>query len=251
VAIGVVALLLCVLSLLPMFATSSIWMPRYVGLVFPALAIVAAALIARQPTWWLRGLTLIVFITVNLSQFGARVYGQSEAPVDLMAADLVRSQPKSKIATQPDRVTFRAYYNYPLAFSGAPPGKASLFNSAGNYYLRILSGIKSDPKGIRRSFYVNNFNTWDGSTVDQIVRNVRSSPELERFVVWTGHRRGTVDLTDPVGEALRGRFDRMDEQSYEAHDHWTWIHWWTFSRREYVRVSRPEGARSVKADAAK
>jgi 4-amino-4-deoxy-L-arabinose transferase-like glycosyltransferase len=238
IAITVVVTLLVILSLLPQFATSSIWMPRYLGVIFPAVMIVAAALIARQPARWLQALTLVVFIVVNMGQFGARVLGQTEAPIDRMAADIIRSQPKSRVPSQPEKPTFRAYLSYPSEFRGAPPGKASALDPAGNYYLRILSGVKSDPRGIRRGFYAGNFRIWQNDT-QTIIDDIRRSPEIERFVVWSGVEHGQVDLTDVIGERLQGRFERVGDESFEAHDHWTWYHWWTFRRREYVRSGRP------------
>ena len=105
---------------LPRRIDDDVWMPRYLGVVLPALFVFVAVLIDRQPAA-LRWATLGLFAAVNLSQFGARVWGGSEPPTALIAADVVASQPKSVIASHDIHPAFKAYVAVrpvPLARAG-------------------------------------------------------------------------------------------------------------------------------------
>ena len=68
----------------------SLWMPRYLGIIWPAFAIAVAVLLARLPTRPLRFAAVGFLVLVNLAQFSARVH-QSEPPTDILAADMLKS----------------------------------------------------------------------------------------------------------------------------------------------------------------
>src|SRR5205807_761314 len=68
----------------------SLWMPRYLGLVWPAFAIAIASLLWRLPTRPLRYGAIGFFVLVNLAQFAVRLH-QSEPPTELLARDMLAS----------------------------------------------------------------------------------------------------------------------------------------------------------------
>jgi hypothetical protein len=97
----------------------SMWMPRYLGVIWPAFAIAVAVLLSRLPTRPLRWTAIALLVLVNLGQFSARVFATSEPPVDRMARDLIEAQP--------DDATMRTYYRVGVARIGAP-GNSLLTN---------------------------------------------------------------------------------------------------------------------------
>src|SRR5688572_23879340 len=52
----------------------SVWMPRYLGFAWPALALAVAVLLLRLPTRPLRWAAVALLVGVNLSVFGARLF---------------------------------------------------------------------------------------------------------------------------------------------------------------------------------
>ena len=74
---------------------------------------------------------------------------------------------------------------------------------------------------------------------DLIDTDLKNSPAVTRFVVWTGLNMGEVDQTDPLAERLKGRFKRVKEETWTARDHWRWLERFQLRRRTYERVGGP------------
>jgi hypothetical protein len=68
----------------------SLWMPRYLGMIWPAFAIAVATLLWRLPTRPLRYGAISLVALINLAQFSARLH-QSEPPTETIARDLLKS----------------------------------------------------------------------------------------------------------------------------------------------------------------
>ncbi len=66
---------------------ASVWVPRYMGVIWPAAAMIVAALLLRLPTRPVRVGAIALFLGINLFFGGTRIFAQTEPPVDLMAAD--------------------------------------------------------------------------------------------------------------------------------------------------------------------
>ena len=71
----------------------SVWMPRYMGVAWPAVIVAVAVLFSRLPTRPLRAVAVGLFVAANLGQFALRVAGHSEPPTDRIAADLIAAGP--------------------------------------------------------------------------------------------------------------------------------------------------------------
>lgn len=260
VATIVVLVAVGVVTLLPRFADKSVWMPRYVAVLIPAFFLTCAVLIARQPAWWVRAITIGLFVIVNLAQFYGRVFTPTEPPTDRMARDVVDSQPKTVLASNPEKPTFRAYTNFEREesaptrnrrrygdnYSGPEPAGGTLFTGAGSYYLRIYAKKPSPAEQIRNGSYAQNLRTWRDINPDTIEREMKQSPEVKRITVWTGIDVDQVDLTDPIGDKLKGTFHRVSDEVIPVFDHWNWMRGgghvnddrprWNVRRREYVRI---------------
>ncbi|HEX8324164.1 MAG TPA: hypothetical protein VF595_09645 [Tepidisphaeraceae bacterium] len=242
-AIIVLVVVGSVVNLLPRRIDDIIWMPRYLGTILPAVWVLVAVLIDRQPAR-LRWATLSLFVAVNLAQFSGRVWAGSEPPTALMAADVVAAQSKSYLPTAPEKPTFRAYTEL-NSFRMAEPGGGTLFSSPGRYYLRLLSGQSSDVRQIRYSFFGSSVQTWrpfgtPATVATAIDKDLRASPQIDRFVVWSGLPTGAVDQTDPLADLLKGRFKRVNEEVWVCRDHWRWVERFQVRRRTYQRTGEPE-----------
>jgi hypothetical protein len=217
----------------------SVWMPRYLGFVWPAFAITVAVLLCRLPTRALRGSAIAFLLLVNLSVFCARVFAQSEPPVDRMAQDLVDSQPND--------ANVRMYYGIRQQFNGAP-GWGLLQLVPGRYYLSITSGQPTTParmmSGMFQGQLWDKFKRWPRTTLfaidASIVMDAGDNPRLTRIIVWDKLDKLAVDMNDTLGEQLAARgWKRSGLELFNARDHWTWQELYQVRRRVYERVSPP------------
>ncbi|MDB5327021.1 MAG: glycosyl transferase family protein [Phycisphaerales bacterium] len=226
--------LTAVIAVLPRKIDSDVWLPRYLGTILPAFFVFIAVLIDRQPVL-LRWLTIGLFVLVNMGQFSARVWGYADPPTGLMAADVVAAQPKSVIAAHPDRPTFRAYAFFGPFFT-AEPGGGTLFTPTGRYYLRTLSGVPGHLLQVRFGGFESNLQVRKYTDASAIESDLKNSPEVQRFVVWTAMPFGELDLNEEIGDRLYGRFRRVNDEVWPVRDHWRWYDRFQVRRRTYERV---------------
>ncbi len=227
IAFVVVVLLCALLTLAPRFPDKSVWMPRYVGVVYPAFAIAVAVLIARLPGTWLRAGALLLFVGVNVGQFYARVFTPSEPPTDRFVADMVRSHESDN--------AFRAYVAF--RHRGAEPGNGTFPSSPASYYLWLGTrhpGFRA--ADVRWGRHPRELRIWNVIDPTAIARDVERSDKIERFVIWSSFDWDKAETTDPVAEKLAGRFRRVSDEVTPVYDHWRWMHLYNARRREYVRV---------------
>ncbi|MGF1632561.1 MAG: hypothetical protein ACFCVE_01820 [Phycisphaerae bacterium] len=217
-------------------AEKNIWMPRYLGVVFPGVLVAAAVLICRLPTWPLRTAVVAVFVAVNLGQFAARTFGPSEPPTHLIAADaLAGSGPE---ATQATFIGIRTI--------GAEPGRGTFWAHQGRYFLAIQAGYETTPREFRRGWggrspinealvdgYVGVRSTQQ--LQQRMQRLERSRPGLNKVVVWDEIPAGGHDHADRTLDALGEGWRRVEEETFLAHDHWTWRDLFELRRRVYER----------------
>jgi hypothetical protein len=216
----------------------SVWMPRYLGFIWPAVAITVAALLLRLPTRLLRWAAIALLIGVNLSVYSARLFAGSEPPTDRMARDLVDSQPAD--------ATVRMYYDV-SASRGGPPGAGTLYTLPGAYYLTIYSGKPTNPQEFLSGFMggriATKFKRWNVSVLplaQYVFNDVKKTPRLTRLIVWEDFTpRQTMTADDAVLQRLGDPWTRADEQIFCVRDHWTWRNLLTLRRRVYERGPAP------------
>ena len=246
--LGALVVLLFALSAVfaaaPRKIDSDIWLPRYLGLILPAFFVFVAVLIDRQPVL-IRWLTIGLFVLVNMGQFSARVWGYADPPTGLMAADVVAAQPKSVIASHPVRPTSRAYTYFGPFFS-AEPGGGTLFTPTGRYYLRTLSGVPGNLLQVRFGGFESNLEMRKYADAPAIDSDLKNSPEVQRFVVWTAMPFGELDLSEEIGDRLYGRFRRVSDEVWPVRDHWRWYNRYQVRRRTYERVPPPTTASAAR-----
>jgi hypothetical protein len=199
----------------------SLWVPRYIGFIWPAFAMAVAVLIMRLPTRPVRIFAVAFLLGINLAVAGLRIFGQTEPPVDLMARDSV-------IAQDPSHHTL---VRMDIAHGEQYPGGGNLFSGPGEYYLDILSGTPVDPPHFKAAIAPRERATRGGfSPFGPIV--IPSA--IDRLIVWNQY-----DLLQRVPpEELLPRLDGwklVSDSQYEARDCWIWADIATYRRREYVR----------------
>jgi hypothetical protein len=212
----------------------SMWMPRYFGLIVPALFVLAAILILRLPTRPIRALAAVVFVAVNMYQFGGRVFGGSEPPVDRMVADSIAWRKSAS-----DDGTLKMYYNvrHPNTTMGLGPGTGVLSMPTARYYWVIQTGSPTHPDEIRGfGSPIDSRFPPTTSSPTQIKNDVARNPKLSKLIVWDSFDTNKGDSIDKTLAALAPNWQKegADELFY-ARDHWTWRDSMTIRRRVFVR----------------
>jgi hypothetical protein len=234
--IMILAILLGLCELVSLYTPvqpGSVWIPRYLGIVWPAFAIAVCVLLLRLPTIPLRILAISLLLLVNLVQHGARVFAASEPPTDLMAQDILRSRPKDSDTRMFNRL------QYDRSYIGEP-GSGVIGTYPARYYLSILAAKPITAAEMRnpggpweqdfRIFTLLPFNS------DQtIASNVAASPQLKCIIVWDKLLPGQIDQFDKLAEKLPPEWKRTSEDFFPARDHWTWRELFTARRRVYER----------------
>ncbi len=196
----------------------SIWIPRYLGFIWPAIGIAVAAMLSAIPTRPLRYGAIGFFIAVNLVGFWARIF-HSEPPTDLICADTR--------AAQVTGATTRTYTQGRFAFgqlmvAGIAPGEGLYMSNAWKYYMVILSGKKITPIELRMpgSFGLMSLTigTKHDFTLNDVVADLRASPKIDHVVVWDDVLVNWPDLnqSDLLKPQLGGNWRRVSEQVFSV-----------------------------------
>jgi hypothetical protein len=198
----------------------SLWVPRYIGFIWPALAVAVAALIMRLPTVPVRIIAICFLLGLNLGIASFRIFGQTEPPVDLMAADAF-------FAENPDHHTL-AWWNLKPGMQS--PGSGNLFSGPGEYYLDLLRNKPVTPTEFKQSIrLLNNQGEWFPVPWYRAL-----PPDLDRIIVWNQYQMHpmytTQDPPPPAGWKL------VSDQWFVARDCWIWQDLARYRRREYQHL---------------
>ena len=246
----------------------SVWMPRYIGVAWPAFVVAAAVLFSRLPTRPVRWAAVGLFVAVNLTQFAWRVAGDSEPPTGLIAADLIAAGPRdtprdrsrrrrgeaSPPSTMPSAdpadatpPTQQTYYRSDVAPIGSP-GTGVWGSHPMNYYLLVgtaTDGVPRDLYGGRATsdrFAPPALRSDDADFAKNVASRAARPDAPGRVVIWSTTAPGDAPpLADPVLAALGERWVRRDdlERDFAGRDHWTWRDLYVFRRRVYERLAPP------------
>ena len=219
----------------------SIWMPRYLGFVWPAFAVAVAVLLMRLPTRPVRWGAIALLLGVNLAQHAARVYAGSEPPAGVVAADLLaaRDDPAATVFVRADA---------PDNPDGGPggtgaPGGGYPFSYSTGYYAALQS---RDPWTVR-SFrwrgigtYVANYDNLARSSFDKFAaraaKKANGDAKLRRVIFWTATGPDESADDGPILAALGDRWHRAAGEDFVVRDHWTWERFCVLHRRVYERM---------------
>ncbi len=219
----------------------SVWVPRYLGFAWPAVAVGVGGLLARLPTRAVRWSAVGLVLAANVGMGLFRVLGSTEPPVDRMAADVVAAQPTP--AGPADTVTFTA-----LQRPRGGPGTGNLWGEPGWYYLQVFARRPMTPDRFQRSLSTFTLHNFDPGDVPDLAA---VGPAARRVVVWeqfdTDDR---PDADDDLLPRLPG-WRRTADQGCLVRDPWTAQDLSRYRRREYARnrsAAAPPGTNLMPSD---
>ncbi len=242
----------------------SAWLPRYLGIMWPAFAIAVAALVMRLPSRPLRTATVVFLMATNLSIFGLRMTLGSEPPIDKLVADEWASQDRKSTVRCYDGVESRQYGgDIAVAGTTMAPGHGpdGIAVDGGRYYLQILANrTPMSPSLFNLSLGnqirpENRYNLREFMTPQEIKADLDSSPQVKTMILWT--RIGPNDnptrapwcgihLEGPdhqVQKEYSGPYNispkqwrQTKEETFTVRIPWEWRERCVWIRREYTRV---------------
>jgi len=187
-------------------------MPRYLGVIWPAVAITVACLLRRLPTVGLRWPAVVLVLGANLFNGAMRVWANNEAPFDRMAVDVRESESA--------RTFTRTYIHYGVG--GAGPGQGDLFTHQGRYYLCVAFLRDLAPDDFRNGGTEKFFNIRRLKD-DAIKRDLNDSPKIDRVITWDRLDAKNPDHRDRLLPRLRpDGWTISDEELFVVRDHWDW-----------------------------
>jgi hypothetical protein len=211
----------------------SVWMPRWLAVVWPAVALGVAVLFANLPTRPLRWGVIVLFVGVNLAQFVARVNADTEAPLALLASDAVAGRTDGNHRDNPVRVYFQTNR------TGASPGWASIESTSGSYYLvRAMNRPKTSPWDVRRNVALRELRprAYPGSDA-RVADEARADGKATRVVVWTQHDPAIALPDDELADLLGPGWLAAGDRVFKVRSFWNWSESYQYRRREYVKAA--------------
>lgn len=203
----------------------SMWMPRYLAVVWPALAITIAVAIGRLPSRFLQVIVVLCFCALNLGQHVAHIYLDNEPRLDLMAHDMVQGQRQGDVKVYVrDRPQIGA------------PGAGSVYDNVARYYLALELGGTYTPMDMHRGNTQSMIAINWLFSAQGLANELRRSKTVNSVILWdklsAARGESVGDIQDALGSdwAIRGQW------SQEIWRHWNWQHLDTLRRLEFVRA---------------
>lgn len=203
-----------------------IWVTRYLGFTWPAVAIAVCALTGRIPWALPRHGLFALLLAGNLGQSIAWVFVPNEPPRDRIAQDIVQSQ---GIATQT-----RAYVN-PACYD---PGRfaASTLNAAARIYLFQAAHLSVTPD----EFYNLPLEHWfvlrTQTELSSVAADIANAPNVKQIVIWDSLPRDDWDEHLAMDQLLGSGWKRESAEIIPVREGATWAHYFNYRRLCYVRV---------------
>ena len=224
----------------PWGVATSIWEPRYLGFVWPAVGVGVAALLMRLPTRAVRIAAVTCFCGANLFVFAMRMTLWTEPPIDRLAADVWAAQdPRGTVRTYDD-ITHDG-----IDVAGTSLGVNNPKIVGGRYYLQMLS----DRQPMSPTLFEHSL--WPDVPHPYVLRerldpggvrfDLRHAPAVDRIIFWEQLLPGERLTFDPYRSVLPPGFRLTGEQVYPVRVVWDWREKWRWVRREYVRVPVEQG----------
>ena len=209
-------------------AWQSVWMPRYLGIICPAVLVAMAALLMRLPTRPLRWSAIAIILALNLTQGWARLLVDTEPPRDRIAQDI--------IAGRQEGSTTRTIFNVPG--SGGWTGR---WHQSGHitYYLAILTGYETGDRGLNRRAIQRQYWAAADLSPQRLLNALRQYPEVDRVIVWERFgpetKQDTLQGREPYLDALGEAWRLESAERFGLRQFWNW-RWLGWMRRQvYVR----------------
>jgi 4-amino-4-deoxy-L-arabinose transferase-like glycosyltransferase len=212
----------------------SLWEPRYLGFIWPAVALTVAALLMRLPSRPVRIACIAFVLAVNLAMAGLRLAINTEPPIDRLAGDIAAAQdPRSPVRT------------YDFIARGDIGTAGAMMNpdpqmAAGRYFLEVETNHQPmSPDLFVASYY--DFNYRSNPSLGWFRRSISNTPLPQKIVVWSqimpwqmDGARTPIKLDSQDKILLANGWRLTDEQIYTVRIYWDWRERWKWVRREFV-----------------
>jgi hypothetical protein len=201
----------------------SVWVPRYLGVIWPALALIVAALLMRLPTKPVRISAIAIFFAINLFFGGARIFAQTEPPVQQMATDAVDAK---------DLANHTLLWTN-LSMAQRAPGGGTLPGECGMYYIQSLEHSPMSPEIFKTETrqLVRQY-----TSIFPLPLNFDIPANARRMIVWNQY--GPTQGPSIFERALPD-WKLKSDTTCTVRDFWTWQDLAKYRRREYVRTGAP------------
>jgi hypothetical protein len=210
----------------------SVWMPRYLGIVWPALAITVGVLLMRLPTRPIRWTAIALVVLVNLARHAAFIgWVWCEPPTEMIAADILAGRDGPRAATR----TYLGVHNRELI---GPFDR--FFTPVLPYYLYVLGGSTirpiEYPTRWSREFEVRMLMFPPNVVVPPDLARAGAPPaSVKRIIIWHEWTPLRAGDRDALLAKLGASWKCVGEQTWHLYDRWTWEENQSISRRVYER----------------
>ncbi len=213
----------------------SVWTPRYLGFIWPAVGIACAALLMRLPTRAVRIGSIIFVLAVNLGAGAMRFFVGTEPPIDQLAHDIWLSQdPKATVRT------FDLITDGDIAYAGTAI-RSEPRMATGRYYLEMESDRQPMSPDIFSQSPFDQYKLRANPDLGWFKKTIASSPQVKDIIIWTMlYPQQDAGMPhdpayDPHGKILGPKWKLKSEDISTVRNDWDWRERWKWVRREYVR----------------
>jgi len=249
VAAAILAVCQAIFMQFPDQPNGSMWMPRYLAIVWPAFAIALCVLLMRLPGRPLRWFAIALLLGINLYKTITRLTEDTEPPLQQMAADVVNSDAARRELIGDRLVTWRPFFaDQPITRTFIEqfrtdiphPGHSDIYTMAGRYYLVMAENWALTPFDFR-SMAVNRFDDYfydipPANDVQSVADDANSDRRLGRIIVWTRIGPGRNE-DNSLSNLLGPKWRLVSDVEYFTRMHWLWQQLATYRRREFLRVN--------------
>lgn len=187
----------------------SIWMPRYLAVLWPALIIAVCLLLWRLPHAALRYGVLALLIAANLAQHIARLAADPEPRIDLIAADVIGGRQDSSL---------QVYLME--GRRGGGPGTGTFRGPVGWYYTGIelakFTDGGKDVRNIHEAAYAPGL-----PPLSRLSSDMKRREHVRQLVVWVRANHHDV-AADEIAAALGDEWVLLDRRQQQCWRHWNW-----------------------------
>ena len=226
--IGLLALLILAFVTVPP-QERSLWMPRYLGFVWPAFAIAVCVLIRRLPLLPVRCLVVAALLAVNLTVFYHRM-NLGEPPTALMAKDQIAAG---------DRRTARVFAADLARPQFGGPGAGGVFSMPAAYYFVTMSGLSTTPRTAYDFTNREQVATRIGGNYANVLRaTLRRDLHVNDVYVWAQLPVETPasEFAGKIAAAISpGWTEAEPARRWTIYDHWTWKQLLSLERYHWKR----------------
>ena len=208
----------------PAAAWNSIWMPRYVGILWPPVVLAMSLLLMRLPGRWLRVMAVTAILAANLSQIAGRLLVNTEPPLHEFARDIVESKHEGT----------RTHLVAGVAGHGSRWLQMSGISL--NYHLHQASGRKYTPVEVFGGKIARDLFWVEDLPMEQVKRNIAEKQDRVDRVVWWQRYDNESQSPASILAELGDGWKVQSTAVFTQYQFWTWRRGSTWARTEFVRI---------------